>query len=366
MIVSSTPINRLRKTIFISAGDPNGIGSICFEKAFDKIGKDRELRQISLVYIGHFDHEVKKLEVFCEKCDWHFQYVGRAIDDLEVQLDFLQNMNKNKLIVYDIAQESKTAEISKKLQEKELMGGYFSIRALEIACILLKKFQAIGLCTLPLSKIRVAQALDRLNEESTRKEKFIDHTDYLAQFFGQATFMLMVGEKINVLLLTRHEALKDVSQILKEVLSDKRMIPILREIKERFPQSIGKWAMCGLNPHAGEGGLIGQEEMEWMIPWLDRMKKSGHSIEGPLPADALFAAGLRDCYRLFIANYHDQGLIPFKALEGMAGINCTLGLSFLRSSPAHGTAFGLARQRIDSRSTEQALQILLAKAMMEN
>ncbi|MCB1166561.1 MAG: 4-hydroxythreonine-4-phosphate dehydrogenase PdxA, partial [Leptospiraceae bacterium] len=104
----------------------------------------------------------------------------------------------------------------------------------------------------------------------------------------------------------------------------------------------GKIALCGLNPHSGEGGLLGTEELDFLQDFATRLRNRNLPIEGPLSADGLFVDHVRRQYRLILACYHDQGLIPFKSLEGMDGINVSVGLPFLRSSPDHGTAFTLA------------------------
>ncbi len=147
--------------------------------------------------------------------------------------------------------------------------------------------------------------------------------------------MLFAAENMKVLLLTRHLPLKDV-HLTKEMVVEK----VLR-LEKFLPR--GKFALCGFNPHAGEGGILGREEIDILIPAAQELRAKGVNITDPLPADTLFKPGAYTC---IVANYHDQGLIPIKTLYGHRVVNMTIGLPVLRTSPPHGTACDIAGQGI--------------------
>lgn len=165
---------------------------------------------------------------------------------------------------------------------------------------------------------------------------FTGHTEHLAQAFGRRVFMCMYHPKFSVIPLTNHIPLATVSRKLYEVSVDE-LLQTLRQFSAIFAPK-GKTAWCGLNPHCGENGRIGTEE-EFIRRSVETLAHQGIPVEGPVSADAVFTRHVLKNYSLVIANYHDQGLIPFKALAGMSGVNTTLGLPRLRVSPDHGTAF---------------------------
>ena len=125
-----------------------------------------------------------------------------------------------------------------------------------------------------------------------------------------------------------------------------------------FGRAAPRIAVAGLNPHAGEGGAMGRQELDWLAPLCQRLAAEGLSVAGPLPADTMFHAPARARYDAAVACYHDQGLIPIKTLDFAGGVNVTLGLPFVRTSPDHGTAFDIAgRGRADPSSTLAALRM---------
>ncbi|TGL47291.1 4-hydroxythreonine-4-phosphate dehydrogenase [Leptospira kemamanensis] len=184
------------------------------------------------------------------------------------------------------------------------------------------------LITLPLSKEWVQKA---------GIKGFRGHTETLAEAYKRSTFMMMSGETLNVIPLTTHVPLKDVVKELKTFDWKELKNAILRSPYLKEP-TIG---YLGLNPHAGEGGKIGTEETTILRTGVGVLRKAKLTVEGPLSADSAFLPGAKP-YDLYLAGYHDQGLIPFKLLEGKKGVNITLGLDFTRVSPDHGTAFGIA------------------------
>lgn len=224
-------------------------------------------------------------------------------------------------------------------------GGARAIDALEKACAYLKKFPAKGLLTAPLSKEWCAKT----------KKGFHGHTDFLAEKFESNVIMLMHGRRLSVIPLTVHISIGEVPERLEKLLASHKTDPQLSTLAALPAFKNSRWAMCGLNPHCGDGGSIGQEELEFLNEAAVLWRKSGFPLDGPLAADSLFIKENLKKYRLVLACYHDQGLIPFKALEGMSGINVTIGLPFVRTSPDHGTAFSLAGKNLaDDRSMQRA------------
>ncbi len=225
------------------------------------------------------------------------------------------------------------------------------MEALRIAAGLLAENPGRSLLTAPLSKEWVIRS---------GTKDFHGHTDYLATQAGCPVLMLMHGEHMSTIPITVHIPLKDVSSLLRPIVESDDFLNLLNKLKENRHYANSIWALAALNPHGGEGGLIGTEEEEYLTKTAEHWREQGIPVEGPFPSDGLFLPGVRQRYRLFLCPYHDQALIPFKALEGNSGVNVTVGLPYLRSSPDHGTAFGIAgKDRADPSSMIRALQYLL-------
>ena len=212
-------------------------------------------------------------------------------------------------------------------------GGALAFAALKAACDFATTRPAAGIVTAPLSKEWVARG---------GQPDFRGHTEYLASRFDRDVLMLMHGRRFSVIPLTVHIALSEVSRALRRRLSDRGLPALLEAVMGRPAYAGQRLALCGLNPHCGDGGLFGKEDQEFIGDWAQAMRDRGIPLDGPLPADTLFTDDVRRNYRLILSCYHDQGLIPFKALEGHAGINATIGLPIPRTSPDHGTAFDIA------------------------
>lgn len=177
---------------------------------------------------------------------------------------------------------------------------------------------------------------------------FPGHTEFLADLAGRATgaavmpVMMLAGPKLRAVPVTIHIPLKDVPAALNETLIVETCRIVARDLGARFGLSAPRLAVAGLNPHAGEGGAIGHEDDEIIHPAIRRLRDEGIDAFGPLPADTMFHDDARARYDVAICMYHDQALIPAKALGFDDSVNVTLGLPFIRTSPDHGTAFGLA------------------------
>jgi len=171
------------------------------------------------------------------------------------------------------------------------------------------------------------------------------HTEYLAALAGaDLAVMMLASDQLRVVPVTIHIPLTDVpAQLNADLLRDTIRITHAALIRD-FGVTAPRLAVAGLNPHAGEGGKMGREEIDLIAPVLETLRAEGLQIAGPLSADTMFHARARAGYDAAIAMYHDQALIPIKTLDFDRGVNVTLGLPFIRTSPDHGTAFDIAGQ----------------------
>ncbi|MGF1604940.1 MAG: 4-hydroxythreonine-4-phosphate dehydrogenase PdxA [Rhodothalassiaceae bacterium] len=171
------------------------------------------------------------------------------------------------------------------------------------------------------------------------------HTEYLARLCGladTAAVMMLVGGGLRVVPATIHVPLAEVPLTLTPALLESVVRITLADLHHRFGIERPRVTVAGLNPHAGEAGRIGTEERDWIAPLCDRLRGEGLAVTGPAPADALFHAEARQSYDAAVCCYHDQALIPVKTLAFHDGVNVTLGLPIVRTSPDHGTAFDIA------------------------
>lgn len=227
------------------------------------------------------------------------------------------------------------------------VGGKYAVKSLVAAAQALKEGKIDGLVTAPI------------NKKNTQSDEFnfTGHTPYLKSLFGAADVaMFMVADNIKVALVTEHLAVKDITQsITKEAIISKLQI-MNQSLKKDFGITKPKIAVLGLNPHAGDEGLIGKEDEEIIKPAVKEAKQKDVFCFGPYPADAFFARGQHERFDGVLAMYHDQGLIPFKSLAIGEGVNYTAGMSGIRTSPDHGTAYDIAgKGKADEASLRQAI-----------
>lgn len=221
--------------------------------------------------------------------------------------------------------------------------------------------QAAAITTLPINKQALIEGAGFA---------FPGHTEYLAHLAGGVPVVMMLASTTvqppcRVVPATIHIPLSRVPETLTAGLLE-QSIRITRDAMTRdFGIPGPRIAIAGLNPHAGEGGTMGSEETAFMIPLLDRLRGQGFDLIGPMPADTMFHAPARARYDAAICAYHDQALIPIKTLDFAGGVNVTLGLPFIRTSPDHGTAFDIAgKGRADPASTIAALRMARDMARM--
>ena len=188
---------------------------------------------------------------------------------------------------------------------------------------------------------------------------FPGHTEYLAHLAGvDRVVMMLAAPALRVVPVTIHIALKDVPGALTSALLEETIRITHAGLVRDFGIEAPRLAVAGLNPHAGEGGAMGREEIEVIGPVLDRLRDEGIAIVGPLSADTMFHPAARARYDVAICMYHDQALIPIKTIDFAGGVNVTLGLPFIRTSPDHGTAFDIAGKGVaDATSLIAALEM---------
>ncbi|HVN45891.1 MAG TPA: 4-hydroxythreonine-4-phosphate dehydrogenase PdxA [Steroidobacteraceae bacterium] len=188
---------------------------------------------------------------------------------------------------------------------------------------------------------------------------FTGHTEYLQQRTHAArAVMMLVAGSLRVALLTTHLPLRAVSDAISAELLYEVATILARELTARFGIATPRLAVCGLNPHAGEGGHLGDEEIRIIIPALERLRAAGIRASGPLPADTAFVPQVLAGFDAVLAMYHDQGLPVIKHAGFERAVNVTLGLPLIRTSPDHGTAFDLAGSgRADASSLRAAVQL---------
>lgn len=198
-----------------------------------------------------------------------------------------------------------------------------------------------------------------INKHNIQSEdfKFAGHTEYLAQEAGvKDSLMLLVDGDLRVGVVTGHIPIHEVSEKITPEKIDSKLDVLEKSLKEDFGIKKPRIAVLGLNPHAGDGGVIGNEEEEIIKPLIEKRKEKGKLVFGPFPADGFFGNQQYKNFDAVLAMYHDQGLIPFKTLAFSNGVNFTAGLPFVRTSPDHGTAYDLTGKGLaDETSMRQAL-----------
>jgi 4-hydroxythreonine-4-phosphate dehydrogenase len=229
-------------------------------------------------------------------------------------------------------------------------GGAAALAALDAALLEVLEGRAHALVTAPLAKEAVALVLPG----------FVGHTDYLAERTGRRALMMLASDRLRVFLTTVHIPLAHVAERVTRARVAETIADARDGLRELFGFERPRLAVLALNPHAGEGGALGREEIERIAPAIAAAGGPAAGVEGPFSADSFFTPGLFDRFDGVVAMYHDQGLIPLKALGFGRAVNATIGLPFVRTSPDHGTAYALrGTGRAQSASMELALRFAL-------
>jgi 4-hydroxythreonine-4-phosphate dehydrogenase len=308
-------MNSTNKPIIgVTCGDLNGIGTELIIKVFSD---NRILEYCTPVIFGS-----NKMINFYRKSLPESNFNWQNVKELN-------RLNIKQMNIYNCWEEDVIIQPGQLTDN----GGKYAVRSLLAAAEALKKGEIDGLVTAPIHKKNV-QSVDF---------NFTGHTPFLKNYFGvNDVVMILFADQFRVALVTEHVPVNEVSaNISKEIVL--RKINILNDsLKKDFGIDKPKIAVLGLNPHAGDEGLIGKEEETIIKPAIKEAKQNNLIITGPFSADAFFARQYHTRYDAVLAMYHDQGLVPFKALAANEGVNFTAGLPVVRTSPDHGTAFDIA------------------------
>jgi 4-hydroxythreonine-4-phosphate dehydrogenase len=229
------------------------------------------------------------------------------------------------------------------------------IASIETAVRLATGGQAAAVCTLPIHKKALVVGAGFA---------FPGHTEFLAALADvPRVVMMLASDALRVVPATAHIPLARVPAVLTPGLLEETLRITHAGLVRDFGLPAPRIAVAGLNPHAGEGGTMGEDEARVIVPVLDRLRAEGMHLQGPLPADTMFHPAARARYDAAVCMYHDQALIPIKTIDFAGGVNVTLGLPFVRTSPDHGTAFDIAGHGLaDPSSTVAALRLAVRMA----
>ncbi len=314
----------------ISIGDLNGIGSEVVLKTFED---SRMLEMCTPVIFAN----VKVLS-----------FVKKTFESTSMLhgIDTLDQIVLGKINVLNLWREGFDLNFG---ENNETVGKY-AIKSFVAATKALKEGAIDVLVTAPINKYNI----------QSEEFKFPGHTDYLDKELQGNALMFMINGNLKVGLLTDHVPVNEVAKLLTEKLIIQKIETIKHSLIQDFSINKPKIAVLGLNPHAGDGGIIGKEDEEIIKPTIKKLFEKGTLVFGPFPADGFFGSNQYEKYDAVIATYHDQGLIPFKTLSFGNGVNYTAGLDKIRTSPDHGTAYDIAGKGIaDHNSFKEAVYLAI-------
>ncbi len=312
----------------MSMGDPGGIGPEIIMKSILKL----DLKDVVWIVVG----SEKVFRQCAKKMNYDFPF------SIMTESHFLESDSENIFLNIEEG-EDLDFEIGKVSKKNALL----AMKSLEVATQLSLQDKVQGLCTAPINKTTMRLICP----------DFIGHTEFLAERSKSPVHaMAFFSAKLRVVLVTIHLALKDVAGALTEDLIYEKILLMDEALRRYTTLKQPKIAVCALNPHGRESG---DEEDLIIAPAVEKAKAHHIDVVGPLSADQLFYEAYSGHYDAVVSMYHDQGLAPFKMVSFYDGVNVTLGLPFVRTSPDHGTAFDIAFQnKADSRSMESAMRLV--------
>lgn len=314
----------------ISIGDLNGIGSEVILKTFED---SRMLELCTPVIFAN----VKILSFIRKSFESTIPLHG---------IDKLEQIVTGKINVLNVWKEG----VDLNFGANDPKVGKYAVKSFVAATKALKEGQVDVLVTAPISKYNI----------QSEQFNFPGHTDYLDQELEGDALMLMVQDNLRVGLLTDHIPVNEVASHLTEELITRKIETIKQSLIKDFGVVKPKIAVLGLNPHCGDGGVIGKEDDEIIKPVLKKIFDKGTLVFGPFSADGFFGSNQYENYDAIVATYHDQGLIPFKTLSFGKGVNYTAGLNKIRTSPDHGTAYEIAGKNMANfNSFKEALYLAI-------
>ena len=310
----------------ISIGDLNGIGSEIIINTFED---NRMLEFCTPVIFA----SIKTMSFFKKHYGSSINFHG---------INHTDQIVEGKVNVLNVWKENVTINFG----EEDVNIGAYSVKSLEKATEALKSETIDVLVTAPIHKHNI----------QSENFKFPGHTNYLAEQLGGKSLMFMVTENLKVGLLTDHVPVKDVPQHITKELIKEKIETVYNSLVKDFRINKPTIAVLGINPHAGDHGVIGNEDENILKPTLEQIREKKKLVYGPYSADSFFGSGNYKNFDAVIAAYHDQGLIPFKTIAFGSGVNYTAGLSRVRTSPDHGTAFEIAgKGEADNSSFKEAV-----------
>ena len=320
-----------RIIIGITHGDINGIG---YEVILKTLAEPRILETFIPVIYGS-----SKVAAF------HRRNLDLQGSNLNI-VNSIDEINSKRVNIINCVDEEIKVEIGISTEE----AGKAAFVALERATDDLKKGALQALVTAPINKKNIQSG----------EFKFPGHTEYLQEKFGTETpaLMMLVNDVMRVAVVTGHIPLEKISGELTENLILQKLLVFNQSLKKDFSIIRPRIAILSLNPHAGDEGVIGDEEQKVILPAMKQAESKGIICVGPYAADGFFGSGTFAKFDGILAMYHDQGLIPFKTVSMDSGVNFTAGLSVIRTSPDHGTAYDIAGQNLASEeSFRQAMYL---------
>lgn len=306
-----------RPVLGITAGDLNGIGMEVIIKTLSEPGILELCTPVVLANAKVASYHRNAIE----RRDFNFHIVS--------EIDKIQAGKPNLLNCWE-------EEVNLSLGEESTEVGAFAVRMLDAAIPHLKSGVLQGLVTAPIHKKSI----------QSPHFQFTGHTDYLEERFGSRATMLMVSEEMRMALTTVHVPLAAVTDLITQERVYQKIADLHDIMQRDFHLSKPRIAVLALNPHAGDHGVMGDEDHQQVAPAIKQAFADGYLAFGPYPADGFFGSAKHRQFDVVLAQYHDQGLIPFKASSFGAGVNVTAGLPIIRTSPDHGTAFDLAGQGV--------------------
>ena len=303
----------MKTKLGITIGDSNGIGIEIILKTF----KDNRMLDFCTPVIFGSNEILSQHKKILQIHNVNFNVVRD-----------LKNLKHNKINLLEVLKNKADVKIGK----KNIDGGDIAINSIDCAIDAYKKNKIDALVTAPISKSSIQK----------NKSDFIGHTEYLQNNFNGKSLMIMVSEVMKIACLTGHTSLSNVKNYISKENIIENLLILNNSLKKDFGKVKPKIAVLGLNPHAGESGMLGNEEIEIIVPAIDYTKDKGLLVFGPYSADSFFTSKNLSAFDGILAMYHDQGLIPFKTLAFDSGVNFTAGLDIIRTSPVHGTAFEIA------------------------
>ena len=328
-------MNKQKLKVGISIGDPNGIGIEVILKSFQKTEMLKLFNPVIFANIEIIQYQMR-----------HF--------NINLELNSIQTIEEicnDRVNVFNLSMD----DFKHTFGESTSQGGRVALNSLLESTKALKSGEVEALVTGPINKKNIL----------SEKFNFVGHTEFLSDCFSSKSLMFMIGNNLKIGLLTDHIPIDEVSSSITKKTLREKILKMIKSMQNDFLIPKPKIAILGLNPHAGDSGLIGTQDEKIIRPVIQELNKENNYIFGPFSADSFFVKANLDKYDTVLAMFHDQGLIPFKTLNFGTGVNFTSGLPIVRTSPDHGTAYDIAGRGIAS-FTSFNKALLLAREVFNN